>query len=63
MKVAIEGNELVIRIPAKLSKIPPSATGKTLVVASSRGNKETSVKIEGKPLIVGVNAYVYAEEK
>jgi hypothetical protein len=29
------------------------------VVASSHGNKETEVLIEGKPVVVGVNAYVH----
>ena len=34
----------------------PSASGKTLVVASTRGNKETDVVIDGKPVITGLNA-------
>lgn len=63
MKVAIEGNELVIRIPAKVKNPPPSATGKTLLVASSKGNKETTAKVDGRNVIVGVNAYIYAEDK
>ena len=33
-------------------------TGKTLKVASSSGNKPTDVKINGLPVIVGVNAYI-----
>jgi hypothetical protein len=33
-------------------------TGKTLVVASTRGNQRTDALIEGRPVIVGVNAYV-----
>ncbi len=41
----------------------PSASGKTLVVASTRGNQKTGVQIEGKDLHLGVNAYVYAEPK
>ena len=36
----------------------PSASGKTLVVATTHGNQPTDVKIDGKPLIVGVNAYI-----
>lgn len=63
MKVTIEGNELVIRIPAKVKSPPPSSTGKTLIVASSKGNKETSAKVDGKNVIVGVNAYIYAQER
>lgn len=37
--------------------------GKTLVVASTRGNKETDVKVNGQPVILGINAYIYAEPK
>jgi hypothetical protein len=36
-----------------------SATGKTMVVASSHGNKETEVQVQGQPVFVGVNAYLY----
>lgn len=57
MKAKIEGNELVIRLPINAKPVP-SVTGKTLVVASSHGNKETEVKVEGKSVIVGVNAYI-----
>ncbi len=56
-----EGDMLVIRIP--IAKATPSASGKTLVVASTRGNQKTSVQIDGKDLYVGVNAYVHAEPK
>jgi len=56
-----EGDMLVIRIP--IGKPTPSASGKTLVVASTRGNQKTAVQVEGKDLYLGVNAYVYAEPK
>lgn len=60
MKATIEKGELVIRIP--VSDDPqPSATGKTLVVASSRGNIKTDVMIQGKPLTIGLNAYISAK--
>ena len=36
----------------------PSATGKNPVVASSRGNKVTHVKVDGKNVVVGLNAYI-----
>lgn len=55
MQATIEKNELVIRIP--LEKPTPSASGKTLVVASTRGNQPTTATIDGKPLVVSVNAY------
>jgi hypothetical protein len=53
----IEGNELVIRLPLN-EKPVLSSTGKSLVVASSHGNKQTEAKVDGKPVIVGVNAYI-----
>jgi hypothetical protein len=56
-----EGDILVIRIP--IGKPTPSASGKTLVVAPTRGNQNTAVQIDGKDLCLGVNAYVYAEPK
>tara|TARA_R100000049_G_C1854727_1_gene20556 strand:+ start:236 stop:448 length:213 start_codon:yes stop_codon:yes gene_type:complete len=36
----------------------PSASGKTLVLASTRGNLNTGVQIQGKDIIVGLNAYL-----
>ena len=54
----IEGN-LVITLP--LEKPTPSASGKTLVVASTHGNQRTTVEIDGKPVTVGVNSYISAK--
>jgi len=56
MQVEIKGNELVITIP--MQKPAPSASGKTLVVASSHGNQPTSAQVDGKPVVVGLNAYI-----
>jgi len=61
LTVSREGDMLVIRILIK--KATPSASGKTLVVASTRGNQKTGVQIDGKDLYLGVNAYIYAEPK
>ena len=57
MKVTVEGGELVIRLPLHN---PPtvSASGKTLVVASTRGNQKTDAVVNGQPVTVGVNAYI-----
>ena len=57
MKATIEGNELVIRLPLNKSPVP-SSSGKTLVVASTHGNRTTEAVINGQPIIVGVNAYI-----
>jgi hypothetical protein len=56
-----EGDTLVIRIAIKA--LTPSASGKTLMVASTRGNQKTSIQVDGKDLYLGINAYVYAEPK
>ena len=56
MKVEIKDNKLFIEID--LEKPAPSASGKTLVVASTHGNTVTSAEVDGKPLIVGLNAYI-----
>lgn len=55
--VTLEGDELVIRVPMN-EKPEKSTSGKTLVVASTHGNKETDVVVEGKKVVVGVNAYI-----
>ena len=52
----MENNELVIRIP--LEKPKPSSSGKTLIVASTGGNVQTDVEVNGKPIFVGLNAYI-----
>jgi hypothetical protein len=56
MKVEIKGNELIITI--EMQKPTPSASGKTLVIASSHGNQTTTATIDGKPVVVGLNAYI-----
>jgi hypothetical protein len=57
LTATIEDGYLVIRVP--LNPTPTrSSTGKSLVVASSHGNKQTELEIEGKPVVVGVNAYI-----
>lgn len=57
MKVSIEKNELVIRID--MCEPRPSATGKTMVVATTSGNVVTEVthpKLK-KPIKIGLNAF------
>lgn len=64
MKVTIEKNELVIRIPMQDPK--QSASGKTMVVASSHGNQKTGCTIpngmgKGREIVIGLNAYYKPE--
>lgn len=49
---------LIITIP--MQKPTASQSGKTLVVASTHGNQGTTVQVDGKPVILGLNAYIKA---
>jgi hypothetical protein len=57
MQTAIEGNELVVRIPL-LPEPTRSRSGKTMLVATSGGNVVSEAFVNGKPVIVGLNAYI-----
>jgi len=56
MAIEIKGKKLYIEID--LEKPTPSASGKTLVVASSRGNTVTTAELDGKSITIGLNAYI-----
>ncbi len=56
MNVEIKNGKLCIEID--LEKPTPSSSGKTLVVASTRGNTVTAVMVDGKPVTIGLNAYI-----
>jgi hypothetical protein len=57
MNARIEGNKLIVEID--LNPQPAiSKTGKTLVVASSHGNQPTQARVNGKPVVIGLNAYI-----
>lgn len=56
MKATIANGILTIEIPLQTPRA--SASGKTLVVASSGGNVTTTATVNGKPVTVGVNAYI-----
>jgi len=57
MLTKIEKGQLIITLP--LQTPTPSASGKTLIVASSRGVKRSTLKLEGKILCVVATAFVY----
>lgn len=56
LKASVKDNVLLIQIPLNAPR--ESASGKTFVVASSQGNVQTELMIGGKPVIIGLNAYV-----
>ena len=56
MKVTI--NEKAGTLTVVLPITPgPSKSGKSLVIASTRGNQTTTATFDGKPVTLGVNAY------
>ncbi len=57
INVTVKDGRLLISIPVNAAPTP-SASGKTLVVASTHGNLKTSVLVDGKPLTLGLNAYI-----
>ena len=57
MKAEIKGKQLIITLD--LQEPTPSASGKTLVVASTHGNIKTDATVNGKPVTIGVNAYIH----
>jgi hypothetical protein len=56
MKVEIKDNKLFIEID--LEKPTPSSSGKTLILASTHGNTVTTAEVDGKPVTIGLNAYI-----
>lgn len=57
LTAVIKSKQLIITID--LNDPPsPSKSGKTTVIASSNGNQATSLIYDGKPVVIGVNAYV-----
>jgi hypothetical protein len=57
----IDEQRKVLVITVDLQEPTPSASGKTLVIATTHGNQASGVNVNGKPLIVGVNAYLRAK--
>jgi hypothetical protein len=56
MEVKIENGKLYIEIP--LQEPTLSTSGKTLVVATTHGNVTTTATVDGKPVVIGLNAYI-----
>jgi hypothetical protein len=59
MNAKIRKGNLIIVLPLEAPRA--SATGKTLVVASSHGVKKTTSQVDGKTLCVVASAFVYPE--
>lgn len=57
MKAELTQDKKSIVITLPLIK-QPSKSGKTTIVATSGGNQPSSIVVDGKVVIVGVNCYV-----
>jgi len=59
IQAELKDGKLHIVIPTNdLNNLPLSSTGKTLIVASSGGSVETSVKVNDKPVKLTLSAFV-----
>lgn len=62
MTVTINEKEKTVTITLPLNTNPSaSKSGKSLLVATTRGNINSGVQFKGKPLVVSVNAYIHAD--
>jgi hypothetical protein len=59
MNAKVIDGELVISVPMETPT--PSASGKTLIVASSHGIRSSTIKVDGKDVCVVANAFIYAD--
>jgi hypothetical protein len=59
MTAKLNGKKLTIEIDLE-EPIALSKTGKTKIVASSHGNQVTTATVDGKPVVIGLNAYIKA---
>ena len=57
----IDEDAKTLTLVLDLQEPSPSASGKTLVIATTHGNVPTDVQVMGKPVTVGVNAYIRAK--
>jgi hypothetical protein len=57
MKATIKDGILTITINTNLNPTL-STSGKSLIVATSGGNQVTDCMVQGKPLTIGLNAYI-----
>ena len=58
ISVTVDTKKKTLTIVLPLQKPTPSASGKNLTVSTTRGNLTTDVEIDGKPVTIGVNAYI-----
>lgn len=57
METKVRNGNLIVVLPLEEPKL--SASGKTMVVASSRGVRKTTCRLDGEIVCVIANAFVY----
>lgn len=57
LKAEIKDGNLVITIPVCNPPVP-SKSGKSDIVASTNGNATTPLMVQGKNVVIGLNAYI-----
>jgi hypothetical protein len=60
MKSRIENGNLIIELP--LEEPRPSKSGKTLLVASTRGVKPSAAQLKGKMISIVANAFIFPDK-
>lgn len=64
LKVSVDEKKQTVTIEMPLINPPePSKTGRTLLVATTRGAVESEVAVNGQPLQINLNAYIYPTAK
>jgi len=54
----IDSATKTVKFELPLQALIPSKSGKSRIVATTGGNKACGLVIDGKPVIVGINAYI-----
>jgi len=61
MKAKLQKGKLVVELSLEDAK--PSASGKSMVIASSHGVRRTAVRIDGKSVCIVVSAFVRSDNE
>ena len=61
MKARLQGKNLIIELPLQTPR--PSTSGKSMVVASSHGVRQSAVKVDGQTVYVAASAFCYPVDR
>lgn len=61
MKAETKNGRIIISL--KIRKPTPSKSGKTLLVASTRGVQTTGIEVDGKPVRIVANAFIDVDDE